>query len=91
MLFMVNDETGCGLTYRGLEILSLHPYVVVATSFTVKVSAERKLWDGVVEVEVTESPKIHRYVEAPVAVLVNSKLLRVRHWLLFLILNDEIG
>jgi len=42
-------------------------------------------------VDVAKSPKFHWYVDAPVAVFVNAKLLPLKHWLLLLIVNPETG
>ena len=60
-------------------------------SFTEKAPSVKYECEGEVIPDVAASPKFQKYVAAPVVVLVKLKLLPLKHWLLLLMLNPEIG
>jgi len=78
----VKIVTGCGLTYKLISKLSLHPYPEVVMSFAIKVPGERYVCVGDDDDEVELSPKFHKLLKVPrlmAELLVKTKLLPFKH------------
>ena len=91
---ILNNALGCWFTTTFLIVLSLHPLLVVITSFTVKVPLVLNVCVGVFKLENEPSPKLHKDVNVPedtVELLLKRKLFVSKHCAFRFALNDAVG